>query len=38
MLNWQPINELVDGEYLDNELGIIPRHNYIAGLKNMYLY
>ena len=37
MLNWQPINELVDGEYLDNELGIIPRHNYITGLKNYVL-
>lgn len=37
MLNWQPINELVDGEYLDNKLGIIPRHNYITGLKNYVL-
>lgn len=37
MLNWKPINELVDGEYLDNELGIIPRHNYITGLKNYVL-
>lgn len=37
MINWQPINESVDGEYLDNNLGIIPRHNYITGLKNYVL-
>ncbi|MDF2519949.1 MAG: hypothetical protein K0R84_577 [Clostridia bacterium] len=37
MINWQPINEFVDGEYLDNKLGIIPRHNYITGLKNYVL-
>lgn len=37
MLNWQPINEFVDGEYLDNKSGIIPRHNYITGLKNYVL-
>lgn len=37
MLNWEPINDSIDGEYLDNKLGIIPRHNYITGLKNYVL-
>lgn len=37
MLNWKPINELVDGEYLDDKSGIIPRHNFIMGLKNYVL-
>lgn len=37
MLNWKPINELVDGEYLDDKSCIIPRHNFITGLKNYVL-
>ncbi|QAA32170.1 hypothetical protein [Clostridium manihotivorum] len=37
MIDWKPINEKVDGEYLDNVVGIIPRHNYITGLKNYVL-
>ena len=37
MLNWKPINELIEGEYLDNKFGIIPRHNFITGLKNYVL-
>lgn len=37
MINWKPINESVDGEYLDNNLLIVPRHNYITGVKNYVL-
>lgn len=37
MLNWKPINEFIDGEYLDDKSGIIPRHNFITGLKNYVL-
>jgi len=37
LLSWKPINDLVDGEYLDTKFGIIPRHNYITGLKNYVL-
>ena len=37
MLNWKPINELVDGEYLDDKSSIIPRHNFVTGLKNYVL-
>lgn len=37
MISWKPINESVDGEFLDNKFRIIPRHNYITGLKNYVL-
>lgn len=37
MLNWQPINNNIDGIYSDEAIGIVPRHNYLTGQRNYVL-